>query len=100
MSLHGVAKRVVLQHTVVVFASDAFDLEKAAFLQIADDPLNRSFGDPDVQCNVSQDEIRIRVEDREDVSMVGEKRPLRRVLQLQNTAIHSDGLGRGSICTV
>lgn len=76
----------------MVLAAHPFDLEKAAFLKIADDSLNRSFRDPDIQCNVSQDEVRIRVEHGEDVGVIGEERPFRRVLGLDSTAILGDWL--------
>ena len=63
------------EHLVVVSPADAFTAEEAAVLQILNDPLHGALGDAHELGDLAQYQIRIAMEEDEDVGMIGEESP-------------------------
>jgi hypothetical protein len=70
-----VPHRVLAIDRVVISASDALDLHVAGIDELGEDPLGRALGDPNVLGDLAQADIGRLRDAEEDLSVVGEERP-------------------------
>lgn len=77
MPLDRVAKRTVHRDPIVVAPPLALGLQIAGLLEIGDDTLDGTFGDADAGGKITHQDRRRLNDAQKNVSMVGEKSPLR-----------------------
>ena len=71
----GMPKGLVFQDFVLVLTPHLGDFQKATFLKIDNDSLDRTLGDANTKCHLTKDQGGFRLKHRKHMSMVGEKRP-------------------------
>jgi hypothetical protein len=64
---------------VAIAASNLGGNHKPCFGEVADDDLHGTFGDADLGCDVAHPDLRVECQANEDVAMVGQQGPGRRV---------------------
>lgn len=76
MRLDGMSEGRFGIDLIAVAASDSFTRDEAAFFEVSDDSLHRSFSDPNSHRDFSEHHFRVLGEQDEDVGVVGEEGPL------------------------
>src|SRR4051812_35706789 len=82
-----VRQRKVRLDRVVVASASSSTRDIARLLELSDDPMRRSFGDPDALPDLAQADARIVRDAQEHLGMVGEKSPFGQVCVRHNTRI-------------
>jgi hypothetical protein len=73
--LEGVAEPLLAADDVVVSAAYAHADDQTRPLEVTDDLLHGTLGDPDAQCDVTQEHLGVHRQTHEHVPVVGEERP-------------------------
>ncbi len=71
MGFNRVSQRLALANAITVLSAHAFSLDKAAFLQVLNDPLHSSFRNPNTSGHLSQNNLRIGIQPGQHVGVIG-----------------------------
>lgn len=74
--LDWMSKPKIEIHSVVVATTDALGLDVAAFVEFGEDPMHRSFRDPDEHRDLPLAQVAIAIQRENDVAMIGQKCPV------------------------
>lgn len=72
----------MVQDAIVVVPANLLTLNETVFLQIGNDPLNRTLGDANLDCHLAQHDCWIARKQNQHVGVIGQERPAMRYSSL------------------
>jgi len=75
MPFDRVPERLIDEDSVVIPAADSFAFHEAVGLQFLNDPLHRPLCDTNRQCHLTQDDVRVFVQQYQHMGVIRQERP-------------------------
>lgn len=69
------SQRLIRQYRIAISPTHSFPPNETTFFQVDDNSLNGPLRDSHLSCHFSQNDIRIAVQNEQDVGVVGKERP-------------------------
>ena len=77
MGFDRMSQRVLPKDAVAILPPDTFDVDKAAFMEVTDNALDRSLGDANAECDAAKHNVGLVIKNDEHMSVIGEEGPFR-----------------------